>query len=76
MSEPAIIIRNLNKSYGNIKAVNNLDFQVESGECFGLLGPNGAGKTTTMKIIYGKAAADDDKKPLLMFLGIVQVVMI
>lgn len=69
MSEPAIIIRNLNKSYGNIKAVNNLDFQVESGECFGLLGPNGAGKTTTMKIIYGKAAADDDKKTIINVFG-------
>lgn len=58
MSDLAIKIRNLNKSYGDLKAVDSLDFEVEKAECFGLLGPNGAGKTTTMKIIYGKAEPD------------------
>ncbi|MGE5417942.1 MAG: ABC transporter ATP-binding protein [Acidobacteriota bacterium] len=58
MSDLAIKIRNLNKSYGDLKAVDNLDFEVEKTECFGLLGPNGAGKTTTMKVIYGKAEPD------------------
>lgn len=54
----AIQVSALNKSYGGLKAVDNLYFQVESGECFGFLGPNGAGKTTTMKMLYGKAEPD------------------
>ncbi|MGB3198732.1 MAG: ATP-binding cassette domain-containing protein [Saprospiraceae bacterium] len=46
-----IRIENLSKSYGLQKAVNNISFEVKSGEIVGLLGPNGAGKTTTMKMI-------------------------
>jgi ABC-2 type transport system ATP-binding protein len=42
---------NLSKSYGNIKAINNLDLQVQKGEIFGFLGPNGAGKTTTIRVL-------------------------
>lgn len=48
-----IEIQNLTKKYGQIKAVNNLNFTVEKGEILGFLGPNGAGKTTTMNIITG-----------------------
>ena len=48
-----IEIQNLTKQYGQIKAVNNLNFTVEKGEILGFLGPNGAGKTTTMNIITG-----------------------
>lgn len=48
-----IEIQNLTKRYGQIKAVNNLNFTVEKGEILGFLGPNGAGKTTTMNIITG-----------------------
>ncbi|MCR4435302.1 MAG: ATP-binding cassette domain-containing protein [Clostridiales bacterium] len=48
-----IEIQNLTKSYGRIKAVNNLNFTVEKGEILGFLGPNGAGKSTTMNIITG-----------------------
>jgi len=55
MDEVAIQIRNLYKTYGDLIAVDRLNFDVGRAECFGLLGPNGAGKTTTMKIIYGKA---------------------
>lgn len=58
MSDFAISINNLHKSYGKLKAVDNLDFQVRPAECFGLLGPNGAGKTTTMKVLYGKCEPD------------------
>jgi ABC-2 type transport system ATP-binding protein len=47
----AIAVRNLVKSYGQEKAVNNISFDVKTGEILGFLGPNGAGKTTTMKII-------------------------
>jgi ABC-2 type transport system ATP-binding protein len=53
----AIVCRELRKVYpargGPVHAVNGLDLQVFSGECFGLLGPNGAGKTTTMEILEG-----------------------
>jgi lipooligosaccharide transport system ATP-binding protein len=55
-AESAVIARNLQKSYGERRAVNGVDFEVPSGVCFGFLGPNGAGKTTTMKMIYGLAA--------------------
>lgn len=48
-----IEIKNLTKRYGQITAVNNLNFTVEKGEILGFLGPNGAGKSTTMKIITG-----------------------
>ena len=44
---------NLTKNYGNIKAIQNLNFVVEEGEILGFLGPNGTGKTTTMNIITG-----------------------
>ncbi|HEY7337898.1 MAG TPA: ATP-binding cassette domain-containing protein [Bryobacteraceae bacterium] len=43
----------LAKSYGSLKAVDHIDFQVKSGEIFGLIGADGAGKTTTFKIISG-----------------------
>ena len=43
--------RDLRKRFGDFKAVNGLDFEVTSRECFGFLGPNGAGKTTTMRMI-------------------------
>ncbi|HTP80392.1 MAG TPA: ATP-binding cassette domain-containing protein [Bacteroidota bacterium] len=47
----AIAVRNLTKFYGEEKAVDNISFDVKTGEILGFLGPNGAGKTTTMKII-------------------------
>ena len=43
--------RNLTKRYGDLTAVDGIDFGVRQGECFGLLGPNGAGKTTTTRMI-------------------------
>ena len=50
----AIEIRNLSKIYkGDIKAVNNISFDVPKGIIFGFLGPNGAGKTTTIKMLTG-----------------------
>jgi lipooligosaccharide transport system ATP-binding protein len=52
MSELAISIHGLSKSYGRIQALRGLDLSVQEGEIFGFLGPNGAGKTTVMKIIY------------------------
>jgi ABC-2 type transport system ATP-binding protein len=46
-----IQVKNVYKSYGNIKALKNVSFNVKKGEIFGLLGPNGAGKTTILSII-------------------------
>ena len=43
--------RQLVKRYGELTAVDGVDFDVRAAECFGFLGPNGAGKTTTMKMI-------------------------
>ena len=43
----------LTKKYGNVTALNNLNFRLESGRIIGLLGPNGSGKTTLIKIICG-----------------------
>ncbi len=42
---------NLTKKYGKLTALNNLNLEIEDGECFGYIGPNGAGKTTTIKIL-------------------------
>jgi ABC-2 type transport system ATP-binding protein len=53
MSEAAISVRGLRKSYGEHEAVSGIDFEVGSGEVFGFLGPNGAGKTTTIEILEG-----------------------
>jgi ABC-2 type transport system ATP-binding protein len=53
MSEAAISVRGLRKSYGEHEAVRGIDFEVGSGEVFGFLGPNGAGKTTTIEILEG-----------------------
>jgi len=52
--EREILIRaeNLTKKFGDLVAVDNINFQVFKGECFGFLGPNGAGKTTTMKMVH------------------------
>ena len=50
--------RALYKAYGDLVAVDHIDFDVPERECFGFLGPNGAGKTTTMKMIYGLAHVD------------------
>jgi ABC-2 type transport system ATP-binding protein len=48
-----IRIENLSKRYGRQKAVDNISFEVKTGEILGFLGPNGAGKSTTMKMITG-----------------------
>jgi ABC-2 type transport system ATP-binding protein len=53
VSEPAIAVRGLRKSYSDFEAVRGIDFEVRRGEVFGLLGPNGAGKTTTVEILEG-----------------------
>lgn len=53
-----IAIRHLNKSFGDVKAVNDLSFQVKKGELFAFLGVNGAGKSTTIAMICGQLRKD------------------
>jgi ABC-2 type transport system ATP-binding protein len=48
---PAITVRGLTKSFGEVRAVRGVDFEVATGEVFGFLGPNGAGKTTTINML-------------------------
>ena len=47
-----VTAKDLTKNYGNLRAVDHIDFEIAKGECFGFLGPNGAGKTTVMGVIY------------------------
>jgi ABC-2 type transport system ATP-binding protein len=54
----AIQVRNLTKSYGDLKAVDELSLEIRKGEVFGLLGPNGAGKTTSINMICGLLKPD------------------
>ena len=57
-SPSAVVCHGLIKRFGAVTAVNGLDLDVRSGECFGMLGPNGAGKTTTVEILEGLTPAD------------------
>jgi ABC-2 type transport system ATP-binding protein len=55
---PAIQVANLIKTYGTLRAVDDITFEVQRGEIFGMLGPNGAGKTTTTEMIEGLRRPD------------------
>ncbi len=48
---PALVVRDLYKIFGKIRAVDGISFEAQEGEIFGLIGPNGAGKTTTLRMI-------------------------
>lgn len=49
--EPAIVVKGLRKSFGNLKVLDGIDFEVKHGSIMAMLGPNGAGKTTTIRIL-------------------------
>src|SRR5215831_1024164 len=61
----ALLVQDLRKFYGDVRAVDGLDLDVSSGECFGLLGPNGAGKTTTIEICEGLTSPDSGRVEIL-----------
>jgi ABC-2 type transport system ATP-binding protein len=56
---PPLLVRGLRKRYSDVVAVDGLDLDIGTGECFGLLGPNGAGKTTTIEICEGLTDPDE-----------------
>lgn len=51
MHQPIVALSGLCKSFGSVRAVDDVAFEVFPGEIFGLLGPNGAGKTTTIRMM-------------------------
>lgn len=62
---PAVRLRGVVKTFGDLVAVDHLDLDVPSGVCFGLLGPNGAGKSTLMSLLTGAARADEGRVEVL-----------
>jgi ABC-2 type transport system ATP-binding protein len=58
MTEPVVAVEALEKSYGSVRAVDAISFEVAEGEIFGVVGPNGAGKTTTIECLEGLRAPD------------------
>lgn len=54
-----LTLQNISKSYGKIKALSNLSFEIPEGSVFGILGPNGSGKTTLLSIILDVLKADN-----------------
>ena len=65
MTEPVIAVEALEKSYGSVRAVDAISFEVAAGEIFGVVGPNGAGKTTTIECLEGLRAADGGRLRVL-----------
>src|SRR5690606_16008065 len=55
----SILIKNISKSYGKVKALDDISFDVGEGELFGLIGPDGAGKTTLFRILTTLLLADE-----------------
>ena len=62
---PAILVRELVKTFGSTRALDGLDLTVQTGEIHGFLGPNGSGKSTTLRILLGLARADSGTAELL-----------
>lgn len=54
-----IVVKNLRKYFGDVKAVDGVSFEARDGEITGLLGPNGAGKTTTLRMLYSLLPPDE-----------------
>ena len=67
MSSPAIVVRGLQKFYGNKAAVDGVDLEVPRGSFFGFLGPNGAGKSTTIRMLTGLIPPDRGTIEILGF---------
>src|SRR4051795_4866382 len=61
----ALGVRNLQKVFGDVRAIDGLDVDVAAGKVHGLVGPNGAGKTTLLRILFGLVAPDAGRLTLL-----------
>lgn len=64
-SMPVIVVEDVCKHYGSVRAVDGVSFEVGAGEVFGLLGPNGAGKTTTVEMLEGLRVPDSGRLSVL-----------
>ncbi len=64
-ADPVIVVDDVRKHYGDVRAVDGVSFEVRRGEIFGLLGPNGAGKTTTVEMLEGLRAPDSGRLSVL-----------
>jgi ABC-2 type transport system ATP-binding protein len=62
---PAIVVRDLRKTYGETEALRGVSFEIAEGEVLGLLGPNGAGKTTTVEVLEGYRPRDGGEVSVL-----------
>ncbi len=58
MDTPLLSLENVTKTFGGLKAVNNMSFDVQDGSVIGIIGPNGAGKTTVFNLITGNYVPD------------------
>jgi len=61
MGEILLQVRNVSKSFGGVRAVNNVSFDLHRGEILGIIGPNGSGKTTLLNLITGFVSKDSGK---------------
>jgi polyether ionophore transport system ATP-binding protein len=62
---PAISVSGLTKTFGHVRALDELELEVDTGEIHGFLGPNGAGKSTTIRVLLGLLRADSGEATLL-----------
>ena len=67
MKENTVEVKNLVKTFGKFRAVDDVSFYIPEGEIFGLLGPNGAGKTTTIRMLIGLLHPDSGSAHVLGF---------
>lgn len=72
MAEPLLQIKNLTKSFGGVKALDDVQFSLRAGEVHALMGENGAGKSTLMRILLGLESADAGE---IIFDGIKQEIL-
>ena len=63
--ETIVRARNINKRYGDVIALDNVDLDIQTGKIVGLIGPNGAGKTTLLKCLLGLASCGGEIKVLV-----------
>jgi len=65
MAAPPVLVRDLRRSYGEVRALRELSLSIAAGEMYGLVGPDGAGKTTLMRILAGMIGADGGRVEVL-----------